>query len=281
MTDDAYWTRSLHRAEVSVVREEEVEPPSVIPNEQGHLDYTVQSEYFAERIKEYAPVAQEAINRLIRFFKFRLHTPFLKELSLSHQCFQNAMWTDLSGKEVGKGSAVLVLQGTPGLNGELGVDKLRPEYTESVQTSLEYPVNPSLYEEFISHAQSALFEGNFKRGVLELAIACEIMVKRWFFSEDSPAGAAFDYLEDRSQVTVKVLDLIDRVAKEAFGRSFRVECPDHYRNIDYLFRCRNKVAHRGLLFYRDDRGENHKVDKATVADWWKSVTELMNWIESC
>ena len=259
---------------------EEEAPPVVRPDEKGRRDYSIQSDYFSERIRKYGAVAREAINRLIRFFKFKLKTPFLNELPNGHHCFENATWTDASGNEVGKGTVVFVAKGVLGLWGQLGVQKLAPESKESLRAALRDPTVPTLYEEILSDAQTALFEGNIRRAVLELAIACEIIIKRKIFSEESPAGAAFDYLEDKSQVRVRVLDFIDRIAVEAFGKSFRVDQGDHFNNIDHLFRCRNKVAHRGILSYRDDSGASIQVDYETVSSWWISVSTLIEWLNA-
>ena len=275
---EGYWTYFLHRALVSVAKEETEDPPPVIPDENGRRDYTVQAEYFRDRVEEYGLIGQEALNRLIRFFKYKLKTPFLQEFPPGHYSFKNATWTDSSGKTVGKATIALVLIGTPGLRGRLGVQKLRPESAMSIQAALDEPIEPALYEEILSDAQTTLFERNLRRAVIELAIACEIVVKRSFFSEDSPAGAAFDYLEDKSLVRVKVLELIDRVARAAFGQSFRTDHPSHYNNVDFLFRCRNKVAHRGDLSLRDDAGVKKSVNYEMVENWWDSVQQLIEWL---
>jgi hypothetical protein len=276
--DDKHWTYVIDRALVKVARDEIEDPPAVVSAEKGRRDYTVQTVYFSQRIEQYGMVAREAINRLIRFLKFRLRTPFLQELPPSHHSFRNADWTNSCGKEAGKGSIVFVAKPVPGEWGQLGVQKLKPESVESVQAALTNPIEPTLHEEILSDAQSALFENKLRRAVLELAIACELIVKRSFFSGDSPAGAAFDYLEDKAQVKVTVLDLLHRVAQEAFGKSFREDHDSHYKNIDHLFRCRNKVAHRGELSFRDDRGVETHVDHSMVASWWDSVLKLIEWL---
>jgi len=104
------------------------------------------------------------------------------------------------------------------------------------------------------------------------------MVKRWIFPARSPAGAAFDYLEDRSKTSIKVLELLDCVALEAFGRSYKQQAPHQYRLLDYLFRCRNKVAHRAELAYRNNGGELVSVDSEVIESWWLAVFHLKNWI---
>lgn len=78
---------------------------------------------------------------------------------------------------------------------------------------------------------------------------------------------------------VRVLDLLDPVSREAFGNSFRSEHPDEYRDIDHLFRCRNKVAHRGELSYRDDRGTRVSVNATMVSRWWNSILVLVKWLD--
>jgi hypothetical protein len=180
--DDEHWTYVIDRALVKVARDEVDDPPPVVSDEKGQRDYTVQTEYFSQRTEAYGVVAREAINRFIRFFKFRLRTPFLQELPPRHHSLRNANWTSFSGKKVGRGPMVFVAKSAPaGLWGQLGVQKLKPEAVESVQAALADPIEPDLHEEILSDSQSALFENKLRRAVLELAIACELIVKRSFF----------------------------------------------------------------------------------------------------
>jgi hypothetical protein len=88
---DQHWTYVIKRASVKVARDEVEDPPPVIPDEQGQLDYTVQGEYFSARIGEYGAAACEAVNRFIRFFKFQMKTPFLQELPSMHDSFSTAL----------------------------------------------------------------------------------------------------------------------------------------------------------------------------------------------
>jgi hypothetical protein len=97
---------------------------------------------------------------------------------------------------------------------------------------------------------------------------------------DRAAGAAFDYFEDKSRISVRVLELLDGVAKEAFARSYRIDAADQFQRIDHLFRCRNKVAHRGELAFRDDKGSLIQVDKSMVTSWWDATAHLMQWLDA-
>jgi len=244
---DRYPTQVLEKLLVKVARNEDEAPPSVILDAEGQLGYTVQTEYFFQRIEAYAAAACEAVNRIIRFFKFELKTLFLQELPVSHQAFQNAEWRDGSGALVGKGADVVVLGRTPGLWGELGIQKLRDESAESLREALTNPREPTLHEQLLSDAQTALLEGNLRRAVLELAIVSELVVERKFLSGNSTARAYYK---------VRVLNYIDGLAKKRFGKSFKDDHCDHYTNIDHLLRVRNKVGHIGLTFPLHDHGQD-------------------------
>ncbi len=130
----------------------------------------------------------------------------------------------------------------------------------------------------MADARTAYFDNILRRTIIELAITCEIVVKRKFFPNDTPAGSAFDYISEKSKVTVTVLDLISNVAQEAFGEAFREKELKAFKDIDHLFRCRNKAAHRGALSYRDDKGIKTQVNSETVKEWFQSVETLLDWL---
>jgi hypothetical protein len=104
-------------------------------------------------------------------------------------------------------------------------------------------------------------------------------VERKFLSGDSPAIAAFEYLENAARFRVRVVDFIHGVARKAFGKSFRQDHPNDYGNVDHLFECRNKVAHMGELWYRDQQNVI-TIDYKVVASWWDSVMQLIKWLDS-
>src|SRR5262249_30403651 len=100
-----------------------------------------------------------------------------------------------------------------------------------------------------------------------------------FFGRGTPAGGAFDYLESKRLVEVRVPELISGAAQEAFGESFRKLDPDNFKRIDYLFRCRNKIALRGVPEHRDDAAALHDVDHGTVEEWWSAVEAVGAWLK--
>lgn len=130
-----------------------------------------------------------------------------------------------------------------------------------------------------AQAQEAIFENQYMTAVLLLAVACEVSIKTTFFKEGSPASEAYDFLEDQRKVEVSPVELIHKVAKRAFGMSFKDENPDAFEAIDHLFRCRNKIAHRARAVYRGNGEKLRTLDQTTLVDWWYRVEELMSWLQ--
>ena len=274
-------SRVLSRGLVSVAREEHELPPSVKTSPSGQRDHTIQAPYFEKRLRAYQPIALIVVNRIIRYFKYSLHNALLHELSPLDQDFQNPKWTDERGTEAGTAAGVIMAQPIPGLHlFPFGAKKFTEDDELSLIEAIERPSEVQLYEEFLSDAQSSFFEDNLKRGVLEMAIACEVAVKRAFFSKATAAGYTFEWLEDRGRIRISLPELIDGVAKDAFGESFKDANTQAYTQIVFLFRCRNKVVHRGELAYRDEAATTHTVNPELIEKWWTSVEELMVWLKS-
>src|SRR5437867_1346641 len=92
--NEKHYSFGISKALVSVGHDEPVKPPPVRTTEKGGKDYTVQEKYFSERLPKYRKIAATGLNRVIRFFKYRLRNPLLQELSPHNQDYQNPEWTD-------------------------------------------------------------------------------------------------------------------------------------------------------------------------------------------
>jgi len=244
--------------------------------------------YVTARRGEYQASAAEAVNRVIRFFKYRLRNPLLRELEVlelvcENEGFDKPRWSDEAGNEITndlvrrEGSGTIRLQLGRLNESFLGIRKLTRDDDAGLRNALGTPIDARLDEELLADAQAAFFAGHYKRAVLEMAIACEVRVKVAFFGNSGPASAALEHLE-RTR-TVRVTDLIAGAAKIAFGESFRETFPEDYRHIDFLFRCRNSVAHRAEVAYRDDGGVLHQVERETLDKWWQSLEVLGRWLD--
>jgi hypothetical protein len=277
LKEEQDWTISICHLEVRVARSED-EPlpsPNTIPG--GTQNMVPQSTFLRKLLPQYKAIARRVTNNTLNFFRFELNTPYVELIPDWHDALNNPKWYNDDGSRLSVGH-LLRRERTPGLHGELGVKRFMPATTGNFANFVASAPEPSLAQVLLSDAQTAWFEGGLRRSVLELAICSELMVKRAFFSDASPAGAAFDYLEDKAKVNVRVLELLDQVALEAFSRSYKREHRKEYDAIDCLFRCRNKIAHRGELCYRDDKGTIVSVDCKNVEAWWNAVAHVMTWL---
>jgi hypothetical protein len=261
---------------ISVTATESTVPPEA-------ADEAQRRGYVASREQEYRFVAETALAKLIRYFRFKLGNPLIQPYTHGLQSgMLNPIWTDDSGQVIWDRVTTYAGMLTPSL-------RLYPQchiraYEDSDRAellqALVVEVQPSFREELLAEARDAIALGHLRRGVLELAIACEVGVKHFYFEPATNADSVYSYLEDKGRVNARVLEFLDGIALRTFGRSLRVDQPECYRDIDWLFRCRNKVAHRGIATFRDDAGTEFKADIDRVCQWWVAVAESFRWLET-
>lgn len=264
------------KIQIFVSRLENIELPSVeiIDDNTYRIEL---DKYLGERRLPYREIALKGLNRALLFFKYKLHNPKLQIIESYGNILLHPTWLDKAGKELKNPGTILSMEPLPAAN-IFNIKYFSEEDKIDFYQALNQSINISLPEELLSDAQNAVFENNYRRAVLELAIACEVAVKQAFFAENTAAGAAFEYLERKRKVEVTVVELIHGVAKQAFGESFKEFDYEAFQQVDYLFRGRNKVAHRGKAIYRDNKGNLLEIDRQTLIEWWKSVTKLFKWL---
>lgn len=240
------------------------------------------SSYIKSRLEAYARVAADVTNRLIKYFKFTLGNPLLQEIATRNLIVSNPEWSDENGTPLPRALVIIKSQLPVGLahSPAFGIKVFTPAQSHELAKALQADSTYEVYEELLADARAALIQGNLRRAVLEMAIACEVATKQLFFKEATPAGDAFEYLEDKSKVKVFVPEFLNTVSKAVFGTSFYDSHKKDWHNIEYLFQCRNKVAHRGVLRYNDQHGTPQTVDFETLRDWWDSLDTLIAWIQS-
>jgi hypothetical protein len=269
-------THDCNAVEVSVSREESESPPPASRTDRGTIDYTGQTVYFDSRAEPYAKVAAEALDRLFLFLRYRLHQPLLDVIRPHDQALQNSKWVDETGAEVGKGPLGWVAQDFPR---RFGVIALQAKHDQRVCRALGRRLIPKLHEELLSDAQAAALRGNVRRAVIELAIACEVAVKGKFYGR-SVGGRTLEYLEDHRHLTnIRIIDYIAKPAQHVFGENFKTTCEAAYTDLERLFQCRNKVAHRGRPSFRDSAGVVQTANEAVLEQWFVSVRQLFAWLK--
>jgi len=238
----------------------------------------------------YQPIVIETINRLVSYFKYEKRNPHLRKISQidllkqEHE-FHNPEWSTLDGEPFSVfdspiQSGIISIPGIGFLQDNFfGITAFNDESIETLRQHVFSGKDITLTDELLSDAQSSALLNNLRRAVLELAITIEVFVKNNFFKREKIAGSAFEYLEDKGKENIKVIELLDGASMYAFGESFRKHAPNAYKDIDYIFRCRNKIAHRGECKYRDDSGVWHEVNFELLREWWASTLTMFNWLQ--
>lgn len=238
----------------------------------------------------YQDIVLEVLNNLISYFKYDLRNPRLRQISVIDLLPQakdlyNPEWSTLDGKpiKISDGPIEPELFSAPGVgllqDNLFGIIAYTDDKYAALLERTFAPVDRPLVEDLLSDAQASALSGNLRRAVLELAITIEVYVKNNFFKREKIAGSAFEYLEDKGKDTIKVIELLDGAAAYAFGESFKKLNPPAYKDIDHVFRCRNKIAHRGEARFRDDNGNWIQVDFDLLRKWWCSTLEMFAWLK--
>lgn len=247
---------------------------------------------YRKMLEQYQLALIEAVNRLISYFKFRLRNPQVRfwepiDLLRDEKGCYGPSWSH-NGKDVtpdfgdvGKKAGVVTIPGGRFLGSYgFGIEGLRTALQTDLEAYVQGDRKEGLFDELLSDAQSAVIDGNVRRSVLELAIAIEVLVKNSFFAADTVAGAAFEYVESAGGRRIRVLDLLGGASKNAFGQSFKEAAPQDFTNIDFVFRTRNSIAHRGKCQFRDDDGKIVEVSRIDLQAWWNSALSMNRWLAS-
>ncbi len=265
---------------ITIVASKEVgNTPDIPTSESGGRDFTTLRPYFDIKQNEFSPIIKESLKRIIFFFKYTLNQPFLDSVNLKNNELHGIQWFDDAGHEYGALTLTFNVC-IPSINESLGVLPYRAGDSDILRSSLMCENEENLTSQILSDSQAAILGGNLRRGVFEMAVTCELSVKRTFFSKHSFAGDAFEYLEDKGKVKISVLEFISKVSNDVFGESFKELQPDSFECIDYLFRCRNKIAHRGELVFRDTQGTLQVVNNEMAKKWYLAVRQLLNWLQT-
>lgn len=262
-------THAVGTIEIVVSRDVGSAPPQIITTELGR-DLEPRAKWVGQYRSEYEAVAQKVARRVLKFVKYTLRTPGMPHISSieSGSLLDPPVWL-FAGDEIesglieGRGS--VLRQRSAALLGELD---LTANLDKQLVSALEDDVKPELHEEFLVDAQSSLVEGNLRRGVIELAVACEIAAKYVLYPESSPAGRVVKEMGEKGPSVPKLV------------ASFKDVDADAWHDIEYLFQCRNKAVHHGRMEYKDKHSTEKQATRSTIEGWWQSVEKLMGWIQS-
>jgi hypothetical protein len=238
-------------------------------------------------MSSYRVAAIITVNRLTDFFQNKFHdipleTPVFKPLYFAE------LWLDGDGNELHRTPTWMAHNDNhpylPKYVGLMGPDN--KSYFDNdicskikVATEDQHYKESEIYEKIYADSREAYIEGHFHRSVMSLAVACEVAIKTFYFSQTTPAGMAFKYLQEKRKVEVSPVELIHKVAELALGQSFRDYNKKSYDCIEHLFQCRNKVVHQAALSYSLN-GKEVTPSKEEINEWLDSANRLFEWLNS-
>ena len=204
------------------------------------IEVTMEVEVFEPKnAAEYAPLresyrlaANKAAKRLLSFFRFELHNPFAWPLEST--TLKSWKWLDEQRTEIHEDPKGMIVAHFPGYpwpanRAKLSSTALPRSREHELVAALQRDAEPHVSRQLQAQAQEAIFENQYMTAVLLLAISCEVSIKTTFFMEGSPASEAYDFLEDNRKVEASPIDLIHKVAKRAFGVSFKEANPQGFK----------------------------------------------------
>jgi hypothetical protein len=287
---------AVPQVRVSVSRSETVGPSPIQHTAQGGRDFRDRWPYFQERDPIYRGAAIEALRRIVCFFKYRQAHALLRYRQapglrrndslldfMSALQWTDESWSDETGQELPTGITPLRELSLYGieLDDEVGIKALAAADDPALQQALaEPPLEPALYEELLSDARAALFQGGLRRAILELAIACEVAIKQSFFDKGAEAALS-PYFDEKRQVRScvgGVANLLGEPVERILGQNFGKTNKRAYAHIHHLFECRNQIAHEGKPTYKNRRGRAQIVDQAVAQEWFKAADHLFHWL---
>jgi len=256
-----------NRLQLSVSRSEQSTIPPLVPVPAGQSDqFRSWNEATSERLRSFTAVALEVGNRFLLFFKYSLRTPLVK--TLKSVDLLNPRWLDGNGDEIQTGlHQVAEFWDPPPFLERTLLEQAEP----NLQYVLDHKAAATLPDELLLDAIDALREGNLRRAIIEAAVCVEVAVKDAF---------TFIYFDASGKYPATVSDLLSRVAMGVSGSSFESFNPTAFDHIRHLFWARNKAAHRGIVEYSDDAGNQHTATRQGAEEWLLSIERLLMWLSS-
>jgi hypothetical protein len=153
-----------------------------------------------------------------------LGNPLLQEITPQQLISSNPVWMDEDNNLLPRAIVHIELRSTAGLLGypAFGTQFFTPAHSDDLKKALQADTSYELYEGLLVDARDALMQRNLRRGMLEMAIACEVATKELFAKKGRRAG---------SNIPVA----LHTGAKNAFGVSFKQDNPEDWHHIGYLF----------------------------------------------
>jgi hypothetical protein len=160
-----------------------------------------------------------------------------------------------------------------------GRSGINPVPWERVQSATKSPSEPRRDVLAALDSQIAFSDYDHHKAVLLAAIAVEVAIKG-FLQRTGMDGELLRKLEGSVELSFweKYFDLIMRLASQP---SLKEANPELYKQVEILFRVRNKIAHEGICYIdKDGKGAPIRLKFHQVSELVATGTNVIDWLDS-
>ena len=139
LKNETNWIYGVGTIILKISKEESEHPPEVIITPEGQKDLAPRGQYLRERLPKYKEVALETVNRVLKYFQYKLLTPSVQPLPSWYQNLNMPKWI-FEGEEI-RGLILVQVPPIPNFHDSLGSQKLTQdkftEFTSFIQNPTE------------------------------------------------------------------------------------------------------------------------------------------------
>lgn len=170
------------------------------------------------------------------------------------------------------------MKGTTGGPEPIGTG-INKEVWDKVKSDINHDVQPSIVDYHIEEARDAMFSQSIELLIINTAVALEVFTSRFCFEYAHKTQKDSDhYLQPILEGPGNfVVNYFKKIIPYLTSKNLDI---DHYDQIDYLFRTRNKIVHEGRTYYNDKHGAACQVDAEKANRFFLSASEAMEWFRN-
>ena len=208
--------------------------------------------------------------------QYWFHSIFLNGFNLSQ------IWFAIQFFETNSEKMIFEMRGSTGGTGFMGVG-LNREIWDKIKDDLANGVRPHIVDFYLEEARDVLFEEKSDILVVNTAIAMEIFSSRFCFKYAQQSGKDTDhnFLNLLSHSWGGIIDKnFGKLVPFLTNRELKSEDADKYDAMDYLFRTRNNIVHKGEMFYKDKYQNKIIVGPAEASLFFRETLAVMEWLKN-
>lgn len=273
------WTHVASNPILVVSIPEAEDPPHIELTARGGKDWGPLQLWLNERHPRFEAEARRITDRFLFTLRHTFGVPLVQgSTDLSPVPFANPVWRYTGRGTLSDRGWTMIPKGSPGLMlyPAFRVVPLTEDNLRAIQDGLREHAEVPLYRELLADARDMVARSDYRRAVIDLAVACEVALKHRLLVHGSIAARTWQYLEQNRQLRIGVHDLLQAARNIA-----PQEPPSSSSMLPDLISCRDRIVHHGVVEYRRTKNDPWQaVDRATVTAWWSAVADYVDWLET-